>query len=652
MALNSLSVSNYNIKEIEENKSISLPSISLSGQNKTISVFKINSLYNKYNFYNDIIKRKSKSFVSPFHIYKLYENFFTDNFQTKNILENNNNENKNKNRKSRNLIIKLNKNKETNIILNTNSVGIKKKINFEDFNNNFKKNENNISISNNSNLDEQGEDNKNIVYKRINNKKIRKKSLNKEKQNINNNEIKKDIDKPEIIINESLIKINNERKINQARNNINLCHTSINFHNNLMLSKMKNIPYIRKKATNFKKNIKKIQSISPKAFSIKSEKSIQNIKQSKKALKISSNNNNNNKKSYEGIFNIIQFNRILKKGNIFHIIRFFDYYDIINILKTQNKSLILLLNKSLAQIYFFKTKKELSQYHNFFDIVKCTIVHYKIKDTLKIDLMVNIRIKEYKNYLEPLYFKIAYAHNFYKKIINSKELITKEESELQNKDQSEKLCDYYSYDFYPKFIHKSNPEKNKIIFLSKELPIIGKDSNNIAKVQPILPLSEGDQGLLNLEIYNTEKGFINPDKIKIYLKINDLRKHLNQLEKKGINDIRISEYENICLYWKNINLYEHRDTIKTWVNGCFGKLFDVKKILYENVGIIIFKVFLKAVKVGEINNKKNIGINIKIKGRNDMIKNEIRKNNLIFERREVVEIKVGDIILYYFCIKQ
>ena len=35
-----------------------------------------------------------------------------------------------------------------------------------------------------------------------------------------------------------------------------------------------------------------------------------------------------------------------------------------------------------------------------------------------------------------------------------------------------------------------------------------------------------------------------------------------------------------------------------------------------------------------------------------MIKNEIRKNNLIFERREVVEIKVGDIILYYFCIKQ
>ena len=195
MALNSLSVSNYNIKEIEENKSISLPSISLSGQNKTISVFKINSLYNKYNFYNDIIKRKSKSFVSPFHIYKLYENFFTDNFQTKNILENNNNENKNKNRKSRNLIIKLNKNKETNIILNTNSVGIKKKINFEDFNNNFKKNENNISISNNSNLDEQGEDNKNIVYKRINNKKIRKKSLNKEKQNINNNEIKKDKDK-------------------------------------------------------------------------------------------------------------------------------------------------------------------------------------------------------------------------------------------------------------------------------------------------------------------------------------------------------------------------------------------------------------------------------------------------------------------------
>ena len=66
--------------------------------------------------------------------------------------------------------------------------------------------------------------------------------------------------------------------------------------------------------------------------------------------------------------------------------------------------------------------------------------------------------------------------------------------------------------------------------------------------------------------------------------------------------------------------------------------------------ILVF-IYLKAIKSGFIKNKKNVGINIKIVEKNDIIKNEIRKNNLLFEKRDVVEIRVGDEVMYYFCLK-
>ena len=35
----------------------------------------------------------------------------------------------------------------------------------------------------------------------------------------------------------------------------------------------------------------------------------------------------------------------------------------------------------------------------------------------------------------------------------------------------------------------------------------------------------------------------------------------------------------------------------------------------------------------------------------DYIENEIRKNNLLFERRDMFELRVGDQIIYYFSMK-
>ena len=122
------------------------------------------------------------------------------------------------------------------------------------------------------------------------------------------------------------------------------------------------------------------------------------------------------------------------------------------------------------------------------------------------------------------------------------------------------------------------------------------------------------------------------------------------LYEKGINNPRISEYEELCVHWKNIKLYQYHDIIVHMCKLFFEPFCDIKKIYYEYVGVYIFKIYLKAVKIGEIN-KKQIGIKIKIKNRNETIENEIRKNNLLFERRDTYEIRVGDEMIYYFSMK-
>ena len=62
----------------------------------------------------------------------------------------------------------------------------------------------------------------------------------------------------------------------------------------------------------------------------------------------------------------------------------------------------------------------------------------------------------------------------------------------------------------------------------------------------------------------------------------------------------------------------------------------------------IFKIHLKAIKSGYRKNKKGLRINVKIVEKNEIIKNEIRKNNLLFKIRDIVEVKVGDEIIYFY----
>ena len=170
-------------------------------------------------------------------------------------------------------------------------------------------------------------------------------------------------------------------------------------------------------------------------------------------------------------------------------------------------------------------------------------------------------------------------------------------------------------------------------------------------IQPILPFTLNDKGIINLELYTTNNGFIDPNSIKILVKVFNLKNYLATLSQKNISNPRISECEEICLHWKNINLYQQHKSLIFRINKLFEPFFDIKKIYFGNIGVNIFKVELLAIKAGEINDKNKIEIKIKIKEKDDYVENEIRKNNLLFERRDIFEIRVGESLLYYFSLK-
>jgi len=349
------------------------------------------------------------------------------------------------------------------------------------------------------------------------------------------------------------------------------------------------------------------------------------------------------------------FKKILKKDGLFNVFTFLDCYDLMCLLKT-NKSLIFLINKAISNAYYFRIKENLSQFISDFELLKCSLIYTKVKDSFKIDFETKIIFKKQKNAnninddnekkISPRCYQIIYFYNYFKSINPQVKLKTKENT------KKIKMYDYYTFDLY-----SENDSNYPNIFINKEQSLFDINaSDKLVYIQPILPFKINDKGILNLEIYSSNYDFINPSSIKIVSKCYDLKKYINNLNQKGNDNLRICEYENICFHWKFMT-NEKRNTDKTFFNLInkvekkFKPYFDIQNILYENIGFFIFKIYLVAVKKGRIGNRQledDFGFNITIKEKGDYVENEIKKNNLLLDRKEVYELRLGETIILYF----
>jgi hypothetical protein len=182
------------------------------------------------------------------------------------------------------------------------------------------------------------------------------------------------------------------------------------------------------------------------------------------------------------------------------------------------------------------------------------------------------------------------------------------------------------------------------------------DDLNKAYFLPIQQTCLGDYIETNLNIM-TEKGLMNflefkwtPLKTEKTPGLNFLEFNANYKTNREIfdyNSTRICELEIIKYFWSDISKHHNHEEIIEQIRGMFEPNFKVDKIQYNNVGQLIFKVFLLACKVGQINNPEKIGITLDVVYYNNKISNEVKKNCLIFDRKNELQCRIGDTIVYY-----
>ena len=371
------------------------------------------------------------------------------------------------------------------------------------------------------------------------------------------------------------------------------------------------------------------------------------------------NKSMNNQKISFSLIPLVKINfkglkKILKKDGLFNVLTFLNDTDLISLLKS-NKSLILLINRTIADAFFSKIKENLIKYKNIFELLKCSLIYTQLKQSFKIDFVINIRFvnqNKIKNdntteELTPKCYQLLFFYQCLKPSEPNAKLKTKETT------KKIKMYDYYTFDLYP------NEYKFPNIYITKEsqqLPDQTKEEK-LVYIQPILPFKYNDKGIINFEIYSSKNNFIDPSSIKVIMKQFDLKNYINELNMNNYNNLRICEYEDISAHWKPIENEKNNifGNLEKNIKEKFEPNFLVESISYINIGFFLYKIILEAKRPGIIDRNKfanDLGINLVIKRKYENVENEIKKNNLIIERRQIFELRVGDKIMIYISVKK
>jgi len=111
---------------------------------------------------------------------------------------------------------------------------------------------------------------------------------------------------------------------------------------------------------------------------------------------------------------------------------------------------------------------------------------------------------------------------------------------------------------------------------------------------------------------------------------------------------RYCELEIIKSRWLTLkgNLTDH-DLIINKINSLFEPNFKVNDIWFDDIGYLIFKISLTAVKKGQLHSFLELGILIEVLNESEIISNEVKKNCLLYDRKNELQLRVGDSLYFY-----
>ena len=190
----------------------------------------------------------------------------------------------------------------------------------------------------------------------------------------------------------------------------------------------------------------------------------------------------------------------------------------------------------------------------------------------------------------------------------------------------------------------------------KESTNFNEDELNKAYFMNVMQYAVNDYAEFTLNIF-TEKGLMNIrklvwDKITVFkTPSEDFLDYSNEnILKREIVDFDMGRYCEMELCkgkWNDIILLENSDNYIAGLKNKFKDIFNITKILFDNVGYLIFKFYLEGSKPGVVNPDDEIGIKITVLSKNQDKSNETKKNNLIFDRKNEIQLHIGDFFIFY-----
>ena len=190
----------------------------------------------------------------------------------------------------------------------------------------------------------------------------------------------------------------------------------------------------------------------------------------------------------------------------------------------------------------------------------------------------------------------------------------------------------------------------------KESTNFNEDELNKAYFMNVMQYTIGDYAEFTLNIF-TEKGLMDIRKL-IWNKItvfktpneNFLYYSNENILKREIVDFDVSRYCEMELCkgkWNDIILLDDSDMYIGELKNKFKKNFHIMNILFDNVGYLIFKFYLEGIIPGVIGPDDEIGMKIKVLDYNEKKSNEAKKNNLVFDRKNEIQMYIGDVLIFY-----
>ena len=283
-------------------------------------------------------------------------------------------------------------------------------------------------------------------------------------------------------------------------------------------------------------------------------------------------------------------------------------------------------------------------YNNKFRIEKSKIISKFGKDNFNVTLVIRGNILLSSDYED----QTIEIENYYSMLNHP--------SIAHNKD-NQFFRNIYRFDYKYKTYHK------QIWWIIKEKTYFNYDDVNKAYAMAIVPFKFGDSfemsislisnsGMINFEQFYWKKMKSMKNSGIDYINYNNLM--VKKEKDKQLCDFDLSRYcemELIKTKWNNFSKFPNNENnieIKNEISNFYNKLagyFTIEDIEYDDVGFYIFKIYAKAIYMGQLS-ENDIGINIDIKGNKEPCCNEIRKNGLICDIGRGIEIRLGDRLVF------